>query len=65
LWSDGVTRRDARLRRRKIDVAARLARRAATARTVKVNRHHDSICSPTDLAAALDYDVIFSCVDRP
>lgn len=61
----GVTRRDARLRRRKVDVAARLARRAATAETFTVHRHHDSVCSPTGLAAALDYDVIFSCVDRP
>lgn len=61
----GVTRRDARLRRRKVDVAARLARRAATAETFNVHRHYDSVCSPTGLAAALDYDVIFSCVDRP
>lgn len=61
----GATRRDARLRRRKVDVAARLARLAATADGFKANRHHTSICSPEGLAAALDYDVIFSCVDRP
>lgn len=61
----GATRRDTRLRRRKVDVAARLARRAATADTFDVHRHHDSVCSPTGLAVALDYDVIFSCVDRP
>lgn len=61
----GATRRDARLRRRKVDVAARLARLAATADRVKVYRHHTSICSPEGLAVALDYDVIFSCVDRP
>jgi hypothetical protein len=61
----GVTRRDARLRRRKVDVAARLARSAATANGFEAHRHHTSICSSGGLAAALDYDVIFSCVDRP
>lgn len=61
----GATRRDARLRRRKVDVAARLARLAATADEFKANPHHMSICSPEGLTAALDYDVIFSCVDRP
>jgi hypothetical protein len=61
----GATRRDARLRRRKIDVAARLARLAATADGFKAHRHQNSICSPEGLAAALDYDVIVSCVDRP
>lgn len=61
----GATRRDARLRRRKVDVAARLARLAATSDGFSARRHHTSICSPKGLAAALDYDVIFSCVDRP
>jgi len=61
----GATRRDARLQRRKVDIAARLARQAATADRFTVTRYHDSVCSPTGLADALDYDVIFSCVDRP
>ena len=40
----GATRLDARLRRPKVDVAARLARRAATADRFQVTRHHDSVC---------------------
>lgn len=61
----GATRRDARLRRKKVEVAARLARSAATAEQFQVHTHDTSICSPEGLAAALDYDIIFSCVDRP
>lgn len=61
----GATRRDARLHRRKVDVAARLARLASTAQEFSVTRHYTSVCSPEGLAAALDYDLIFSCVDRP
>lgn len=61
----GATRRDARRRRRKVDVAARLARRAATAPQFRVVTHHTNACTPDGLAAVLDYDIIFSCVDRP
>ncbi len=61
----GATRRDARLRRRKIDVASRLAARAATAPDVEVAIHDMNVCTPEGLSAVLDYDVVFSCVDRP
>lgn len=61
----GATREDAAAGRRKTDVAARLSRAAATAATFSVNVHNVSITRPAGLRAALDYDVIFSCVDRP
>lgn len=61
----GATRRDVRLRRRKVDVAARLAHQAATAAEFVVHRHHINICTPQGRATALDYDIIISCVDRP
>lgn len=61
----GATRRDVRVRRRKVDLASRLARRSATASKFTIRRHHDSICSPTGVSDALDYDIIFSCVDKP
>ncbi|MEU8112761.1 ThiF family adenylyltransferase [Micromonospora sp. NPDC048947] len=61
----GATREDARLGRRKTEVAARIARQAATAQNFTVAVHDLSITTPPGLAAALDYDVIFSCVDRP
>lgn len=61
----GATRLDARRRRLKVDVAARLARSAATARSFKVNTHCETVTSAEGLRVALDYDVVFSCVDRP
>lgn len=61
----GATREDARAGRRKTEVAARIARQAATAANFTVAVHDLSITTPQGLAGALDYDVIFSCVDRP
>lgn len=56
---------DARLRRAKVDLARRLACRAATATQPEIVAHDMSVCTPAGLGTALDYDVIFSCVDRP
>lgn len=61
----GATRLDAHLQRSKIEVAARLLSRAATARQPEIAAHDLSICEPSGHDIALDYDVIFSCVDRP
>ena len=61
----GATRDDARAGRRKTEVAARIARQAATADNFTVVVHDVSITTPQGLTAALDYDIIFSCVDRP
>jgi len=61
----GATRLDAALGRAKVAVAARLMRSASTAEKFEVCQHEVSICDPEGLRIALDYDVIFSCVDRP
>lgn len=61
----GATRLDAALGRAKVDVTARLAATAATADTIEIRRHEVSITDPVGVSIALDYDVIFSCVDRP
>jgi hypothetical protein len=61
----GATRLDAALGRSKVAVAARLMTSAATARSFTVTRHETSITDPEGFRAALDYDVVFSCVDRP
>lgn len=61
----GATRDDAAKNRRKTEVAARIATAASTAETFTVDAHDFSITDPAGLAVALDYDVIFSCVDRP
>jgi hypothetical protein len=61
----GATRLDAALGRSKTDVAARLTRSSATADPFEIRQHEVSITDPAGLQTALDYDVIFSCVDRP
>ena len=61
----GATAADVRLARSKAEVAGRLMRLAATARNPAVRTHDLSVCEPDGLAAALDYDIIISCVDRP
>jgi hypothetical protein len=61
----GATAADVRLARSKAEVAGRLMRLAATAGSPAVRAHDLSVCEPDGLAAALDYDIIISCVDRP
>jgi hypothetical protein len=61
----GATALDALLGIPKVTVAARLAKAAATALGFTVHEHQISVCDPAGLQIALDYDVIFSCVDRP
>jgi molybdopterin-synthase adenylyltransferase len=60
-----ATRLDAALFRSKIDVALRAMRAAATAASPVLTGYDLSICEPRGQRSALDYDVIFSCVDRP
>lgn len=61
----GATRLDARLLRSKVQVAARLLRQAATADVPEITPLETSVCEPDGHSVALDYDVVFSCVDRP
>ncbi|ORV98915.1 hypothetical protein AWC13_11975 [Mycobacterium kubicae] len=61
----GATRLDAALGRAKVDVAERLMTSAATAENFTPVKHETSVSDPVGLRSALDYDVIFSCVDRP
>lgn len=61
----GATRSDARRRRKKVAVAERLMRSATTAASPNIEPIDESVCTPQGLSAALDFDLIFSCVDRP
>jgi hypothetical protein len=61
----GATVEDARARRPKVEVAHRLMAASSTAKDAHFAIHQQSICEPDGLLAALDYDVVISCVDRP
>jgi hypothetical protein len=60
-----ATARDARLGRRKVDVLRAGLLDSATAAEPRVDALPLSVVEPDGLAAALDCDVLFSCVDRP
>jgi molybdopterin/thiamine biosynthesis adenylyltransferase len=60
-----ATRLDAALFRSKVYVTMRAIRAAATATAPVLTGYEWSVCEPQGQRAALDYDVIFSCVDRP
>lgn len=61
----GATTLDPYLRTSKAELGCRVMTRAATASRFTPSVHETSICQPDGLRAALDYDVIFCCVDRP
>jgi hypothetical protein len=61
----GATAVDAFVRRSKLDVARRLITSAATAEHLELTSHHVSVVTAKGLAAALDYDMVICCVDRP
>ena len=61
----GATRLDALLHRSKVSVARRVLADAATAQNPQIHPYDLSVCEIDGQAVALDYDLIFSCVDRP
>lgn len=60
-----ATRADADRGRKKIDLAAEAARRAATHPHFRTTLIDGSVVEPEGFAAAADCDVMFACVDRP
>ena len=61
----GASALDAWLHTSKAQLGRRIASSAATAAVFDPEVFETSICEPDGMRAALDYDVIFSCVDRP
>ena len=61
----GAGRRDAYLGRSKTEVAHRLLQEGSTAKTPRHEFYEFSVCEPEGLAHLLDFDLVFSCVDRP
>jgi hypothetical protein len=58
-------RRDALLQLPKVDVLAHALKRSATASTFTIEANEYSIVEEEGFRAALDCDLLFSCVDRP
>lgn len=61
----GATRTDARLRTPKVSVSERILTKSHTAERFNVLTCQESILSHKGVSAALDCDVLFSCVDKP
>ena len=61
----GATALDAYLRRSKTSLSRRLMTDAATARRPHHQHWEQSVCEQDGARRALDFDVVFSCVDRP
>jgi len=61
----GATQRDSDRGRSKVDVSARHIKAVATSTDLTVDPVRASLLEPSGMKAALDADVIFSCVDRP
>lgn len=60
-----ATERDVRLVRSKVEMLARALRRSATAAEPLIEPMESSVVEEDGFRAALDCDVLFSCVDRP
>lgn len=61
----GATEADVEAGLLKVQLAARNAVHSSTATDLDLSPVAESVLSPAGLAAALDCDVLFSCVDRP
>jgi molybdopterin-synthase adenylyltransferase len=61
----GATTIDAWLHRPKVEVVGRLVVLNTTAAKLRLETSEHSICETAGMEQALDYDLIFSCVDRP
>lgn len=60
-----ATKRDAQLHRSKVAVLSKALKKSATARDFHIEALERSVVEEQGFRAALDCDVLFSCVDRP